>query len=67
MIETIWLAAQFMVLLTLAVGLPTLIVLGIWYAYDAVRWGRWQKHLSYKDRRRLNGSLIANHFGRIRN
>jgi hypothetical protein len=67
MIETLWLATQFIVLFTLVIGLPTLLILGVWYVYDAFRWGRFQRCLSGKQRRRLNGTLIANHFGRIRN
>lgn len=67
MIENLWLLAQIVALMAFVVGVPTLILLAVLYTVDACRWGRWQCYMSPKRRRRMNGTMVANHIGRVRN
>ena len=65
--ENLWLLAQIVALMAFVVGVPTLLLLALLYTIDACRWGRWQRYMSPQRRRRLNGSMVANHIGRVRN
>ena len=65
LVGNLWLAFQFLVLLSLVVAIPTGLILGLMYAIDAVTIGRWQRQIrSPKRRRRLNGTIVANHIGK---
>jgi hypothetical protein len=65
--ENLLFIVQVVALMAFAVGVPTLLLLAVLYTIDACRWGRWQRHMSPKGRRRMNGTMIASHIGRVRN